>query len=70
MPRWKPDSARLAQKGRDRFVDAVALIEECNQLDTELYRFGLGLFEEGVASAGNELEADGEALRARNSSIR
>jgi hypothetical protein len=50
--------------------DQRALIEECNELDAELYRFGLGLFEERVASAGNELEADVEALRARNSSIR
>jgi hypothetical protein len=47
-----------------------ALIEECNQLDAELYRFGLGLFEERVASAGNELEADVETLRARNASTR
>jgi hypothetical protein len=45
--------------------DERALIEEYNQLDTELYRFGLGLFEDAVGAAANEgFAADVEALRA------
>jgi hypothetical protein len=45
--------------------DERALIEEYNQLDAELYRFGLGLFEDAVGAAANEgFAADVEALRA------
>jgi len=39
-----------------------ALIAECNRLDAELYRFGLRLFEEAVAAAGDELAAGAERL--------
>jgi hypothetical protein len=50
----------------DEIPDAHrALIEEYNQLDTELYRFGLGLFEDTVAAAADEaFAADVKALRA------
>jgi hypothetical protein len=41
-----------------------ALIEEHNQFDTELYEFGLRLFEDAVAVAGEGFAADVEALRA------
>jgi hypothetical protein len=45
--------------------DERALIEEHNQLDTELYRFGLELFEDAVGAAADEgFAADVEALRA------
>ena len=43
-----------------------ALIVEHNQLDLELYRFGLSLFEEAVAAADAGFAADVEALRARD----
>jgi hypothetical protein len=46
------------------------LIEEHNQLDTELYACGLELFEEAVAAAGPGLTADVEALRARSAEAR
>jgi hypothetical protein len=41
-----------------------ALIEEHNRLDLELYRFGLGLFEDAVARAGKRFEADVQQLPA------
>lgn len=41
-----------------------ALILEHNQLDAELYEFGLGLFEEAVAAAAEPVTTDAEALRA------
>jgi hypothetical protein len=40
-----------------------ALIEECNQLDLELYTFALGLFEDAVAAADQQFEVDVETLR-------
>jgi hypothetical protein len=47
-----------------------ALIVEHNQLDAELYRFGLGLFENAVAGAGDGFAEDVEALRARSATAR
>jgi hypothetical protein len=47
-----------------------ALIEERNRLDAELYRFGLGLFEESVAAAGDGFAAEVEELRARDRAAR
>ena len=41
-----------------------ALIEEHNQLDGELYSFGLGLFEDALACADERFVADVETLRA------
>jgi len=41
-----------------------ALIVECNQLDTELYAFGLELFEQALAATDIDFEADLERLRA------
>ena len=46
------------------------LIADCNRLDAELYRFGLGLFEEAVAAAGDGLEAEVEELRAEDRAAR
>ena len=49
----------------DEIPDAErALIEEHNQLDAELYRFGLGLFEDAVAAADDGFTAAVEKLRA------
>jgi hypothetical protein len=50
-------------------IDAIsdrerAVIEEHNQLDSELYAFGLELFEEAITGADEGLEADVELLRA------
>jgi hypothetical protein len=50
-------------------VDAIsdrerALIEECNELDAELYAFGLELFEEAIAGTDDKFAADVEQLRA------
>jgi hypothetical protein len=61
--------------GRRPAVDEIpdaqrAMIEECNQLDVELYEFGLELFEERIASAGDDFAADVDRLRAENASIR
>jgi hypothetical protein len=39
------------------------LIEEYNQLDAELYAYGLELFEEALAAAGADIAADVEHLR-------
>jgi hypothetical protein len=48
----------------DEISDAQrSLIEEYNQLDTELYRFGLELFADAVAAAGEGIAADVERLR-------
>jgi hypothetical protein len=47
-----------------------ALIEEHNQLDAELYRFGLGLFEDAVAAAGERFAAEVAALRDRDAAVR
>jgi hypothetical protein len=41
-----------------------ALIQEHNQLDAELYRFGLELFEDAVAASGPGFAHDVEELRA------
>jgi hypothetical protein len=46
-----------------------ALIEEHNRLDLELYRFGLGLFEDAVARAGKRFEADVEQLPALSTEL-
>jgi hypothetical protein len=46
------------------------LIAEHNLLDAELYRFGLGLFEDAVAGTDNGFAADVEALRARSAEER
>jgi hypothetical protein len=55
----------------DEIPDAErALIEEHNQLDAELYRFGLGLFEDAVAAADDGFVAAVEALRARSATAR
>ena len=43
--------------------DERALIEEYNQLDVELYAFGLELFEQALAAAGGDIAADVERLR-------
>jgi hypothetical protein len=65
-----PYRDRHVSSGDDRpSVDEIpdeqrALIEECNQLDVELYRFGRGLFEEAVATADEGFAADVEMLRA------
>jgi hypothetical protein len=50
--------------------DERALITEHNQLDAELFSFGLELFEEAVAGADQGFAADVEALRARNAESR
>jgi hypothetical protein len=47
-----------------------ALIEEHNQLDAELYSFGLGLFEDAVAAAGEGFAAEVAKLRARDAAVR
>jgi hypothetical protein len=47
-----------------------ALIVEHNQLDLELYRFGLELADEAIAAAGPGFAADVEALRARDATAR
>jgi hypothetical protein len=47
-----------------------ALIAEHNRLDAELFRFGLGLFEEAVAAADERFAADVEALRTRDAAVR
>jgi hypothetical protein len=47
-----------------------ALIEEYNQLDAQLYSFGLELFDEAVADADAEFAADVEALRSGSSEAR
>jgi hypothetical protein len=46
-----------------------ALIEEHNSLDVELYRFGLGLFEDAVARAGKRFEADVKQLPALSAEL-
>jgi hypothetical protein len=46
-----------------------ALIEEHNRLDLELYRFGLELFEEAVARAGDGLAAESEELLALSTEL-
>ena len=43
--------------------DDLALIREHNQLDAELYEFGVSLFEEAVAETGDDLGADARKLR-------
>ena len=40
-----------------------ALIVEHNELDIELYEFGVGLFEDAVKAAGDGVEADAQKLR-------
>jgi hypothetical protein len=60
-----------ARPGVDEISDEQrALIEEHNRLDAELYRFGLGLFEEAVAEAGDGFAAAVEELRARDRAAR
>jgi hypothetical protein len=60
-----------ARPGVDEISDEQrALIADCNRLDAELYRFGLGLFEEAVAEAGEGLAAEVEKLRARDRAAR
>lgn len=55
----------------DEIPDAErALIEEHNRLDAELYRFGLRLFEDAVAAAGEGFAAEVDALRARDAAAR
>ena len=66
----------MSVAGRGPSVEEVSdeqrrLIADYNRLDAELYRFGLGLFEEGVAAAADDrFAADVEALRARDSAAR
>jgi len=45
------------------------LIEEHTRLDAELYRFARNLFERRVASAGQGLAAEAEALRAKTAAV-
>jgi len=60
-----------ARPGVDEISDEQrALIEEHNRLDAELYRFGLGLFEEAVAEAGDGFAAEVDELRARDRAAR
>jgi hypothetical protein len=45
------------------------LIEEHNQLDIELYRYACTLFEEQVEQAGEDLQANVEALRTASAAL-
>jgi hypothetical protein len=58
-PGGRPTVDELSQEDRE-------LIEEHNAFDVELYRYGLELFEEAAAAAGESLAADAERLRAAN----
>lgn len=65
----------VSNEGERPGVDEIsdeqrALIEDRNRLDAELYRFGLGLFEEAVAQAGEGFAAAVEELRARDRAAR
>jgi len=65
----------IAQAGARPAVDEIsdaqrALIAECNQLDAELYRFALGLFEQSVAEAGEGFGPEVEELRVRDRAAR
>jgi hypothetical protein len=46
------------------------LIAEFNQLDAELYEFGVALFEKAVAGAGDGFADDVDALRSRSDDVR
>jgi hypothetical protein len=46
-----------------------ALIAEHNQLDAELYSFGLGLFDDAFARADEAFAADAETLRAASAAV-
>ena len=59
----RPSVDEISDEQRD-------LIADCNRLDAELYRFGLALFEEAVARAGDGLEAEVEKLRAEDRAAR
>jgi sulfotransferase famil protein len=57
-------SAAGSRPSVDEISDAErALIEECNQLDAELYAFGLELLEEALAATDDDFTADVERLR-------
>jgi hypothetical protein len=61
----------VSQEGGRPSVDEIsdeqrALISECNRLDVELYGFGLELFEQAVAAAGDGFAGDVEELRVRS----
>ena len=61
----------VSVQGRRPAVDEIpgdqrALITSCNSLDAELYAFGLELFEQAVAEAGEGLAEEAESLRARD----
>jgi hypothetical protein len=65
----------VSRQGGRPAVDEISaeereLIAECNRLDAELYEFGLGLFEQAVAGAGERFEDDVEALRAEDPAAR
>ena len=65
----------VSDEGARPAVDEIpdeqrALIEDCNRLDAELYRFGLTLFEKSVQEAGDGFEAAVEELRARDRAAR
>jgi hypothetical protein len=58
-------SAAGSRPSVDEITDQQrALIMECNQLDAQLYAFGLGLFEEALADTDAAFAADLERLRA------
>jgi sulfotransferase famil protein len=65
----------VSVQGRRPAVDEIRedereLIASCNRLDAELYRFGLELFEQAVAEAGEGLADEAESLRARDPAAR
>jgi hypothetical protein len=69
------EDRHVSRAGSRPAVDEITdeqrqLIASCNCLDAELYRFGLGLFEEAVAGAGDGFEEEVEKLRARDKSAR
>jgi hypothetical protein len=45
------------------------LIEECNSFDLELYRYARALFQERIAEAGDDFEAEVEAMRAATTAV-
>jgi hypothetical protein len=49
--------------------EQLALIEQCNRLDAELYAFALGLFEDAVAASDESFAADVETLRALSADL-
>jgi Sulfotransferase family len=69
------EDRHVSSEGTRPSVDEIPerereLIVEHNRLDAELYRFGLGLFEDAVAGADEGFAAEVEALRARSAEER